>query len=109
MALAVQDLELLVSVDPKNPSAKKELVALKAQLKTEAQSKIQEVPVTPSEPAKAEPVETPQSETPAPAEKKEKAKAKKIAQETVDAAAEKAAMEASLLAMKSVPKTAAGF
>lgn len=107
LALAVQDLELLVSVDPKNQSAKKELVALKSQMKNESKSKIQEVPQT--QPAKTEATETPKEETPAPTEKKEKPKAKKLAQETVEAAAEKAAQEASLRAMQSVPKTAAGF
>lgn len=38
ITLAVKDLELLTSIDKKNPQAKKDLVELKTQLKKEKES-----------------------------------------------------------------------
>ena len=110
-ALAVQDLELLCSIDAKNPVAKKDLVELKTKLRDEKTNKIQEVEVKSTPAYAATPVVT---ETAPPTEE---AKAKKnvvnktklLDSDVIEKAAAQASQEASSIAMKSIPKTAAGF
>jgi len=108
-SLAVQDLEVICSIDSKNPVAKKEMVELKLKIKEEGSKKIQEVDSTPA-PAKTE---SPVKSTPAQNDSGKKPKVvnktKLLDSEMVEQAAARASADASEQAMKSIPKTAAGF
>ena len=87
-ALAVQDLELLVSLDSKNPQAKKDLAELKKELKKESTTKIKEVEL-PATKKEAEPVIEEVTKTPAEMPPKAKVvnRTKLLDQDLVDQAA----------------------
>lgn len=119
---AIKDLEVLVQVEPANPQAKKEMIELKAKVRsgeapptkvdksapaksTPGASKIQDVDAS----AKEEELET--SETPFEEKvvKKKSGHTKTLDQNTVEKAAEIATLKANEAALKSIPKTSAGL
>lgn len=113
---AAQDLEVLVQLDPNNKQAKKDLIEVKQKVREyeeEPKPKIQEV----SSGQAAEPEATPEekvtkgqfsaaSSAPTPARPKQ---TKMLDKETVDKAATLATDQATQLALKNIPKTAAGL
>lgn len=113
---AAQDLEQLVKVDPKNKQAKKELIEAKTKAREQEDQptpKIQEVSSGQNADAEATPEEevtkgkfSTASAAPEPAKPK---RTKMLDKETVDKAATLASDQATQLALKNIPKTAAGL
>ena len=113
---AIKDLEVLVKVEPSNPQAKKEMIELKAKVRTgevpltkiaksaPGASKIQEVDVS----AKKEELEVAEASLEQPVIKKS-GHTKTLDKSTVEKAAEIATIKANEAALKSIPKTSAGL
>lgn len=115
--LAVQDLALLAKLDPKNVAVRKDLDLLRSQLNAQKTNKIQEVEVkntTPTPEPVAKKAPEPADEDPALDTKQKKDKrvvnnTKLLDKEVIEKASAAALEEASKDALKTIPKTAAGF
>lgn len=113
---AIKDLEDLIKVEPKNPQAKKEMIELKTKVRAgEPATPIKVAKGTPGAPkiqevdsgSKKEELEVSKlEETPV---KVKKVVTKNLDEDTRNKASEIASLEANEAALKTIPKTSAGF